>query len=70
MWQFILVHGVLFCGVSTALIYQLIVRINGVSEPSLNLVTSLLLFSCTGMVWGYFMWRQKELDRKAPKRTR
>lgn len=70
MWQFILLHGVLFCGLSTALLYHLIVSLANINEPAFSVLTSLWFFPGIGLVWGYFMWRHKQIDEKSLKRAR
>ncbi|MCC5880741.1 MAG: hypothetical protein JJU03_12690 [Idiomarina sp.] len=68
MFRFILIHGVLTVGVSGALLSQLIIHMTGNGSSTFGIVDSLVVFSFSGAVWGFFMWRERELNRKFPKR--
>lgn len=63
-WSFILIHGVLLWGVSTALLFSLIFSLVMVCDFMSIFVFSIILFPLGGVIWGYFMWIFRENLRK------
>ncbi len=55
-WHYILVHGVLLWGVSTAILFSIIWHFIGLSGFNTIILPSLLLFPLGGVLWGLIMW--------------
>ncbi len=71
MKRYILVHGALRWGVSTALIYRILLTLTteGLSLGklargffSINTLYALVIFSIVGLMWGLFMWKWIERE--------
>jgi hypothetical protein len=67
--KFILLYGMLFWGVSTAVIVSLIEYFTGQAFSLLKLAIKLITFPIVGIGWGYAMWvyfqKQHEQNKTA-----
>ncbi|WP_076536439.1 hypothetical protein [Shewanella sp. UCD-KL21] len=60
----ILIKGVFLWGISTAILFQLIMYLTGEEQFFDGIVLSLITFPIGGIFYGYFTWR---LQHKAKK---
>jgi len=61
--RFILVNGALAWGVSTALVWTMVMWLIAPEfEPLPNLLLALVMFPMGGMVWGWIVWASTEKE--------
>lgn len=73
-WRFVLTHGVIGWGVTTAILFSLAMAILNGAFVLRNVALALALFCLGGIFWGLFMWqymvwRRKKLMRKQPSQS-
>ncbi|KAF7763020.1 hypothetical protein PUND_b0337 [Pseudoalteromonas undina] len=57
--RFILLRGPLGWGISTAILFQLIMHLTGEQDFFDGIISSLIIFPLVGILFGYFMWHSK-----------
>lgn len=60
IYRFILLKGVLGWGVPTAIFFQLIMHFTGEADFSDGIISSLIIFPMTGILFGLVMWKYKQ----------
>lgn len=68
--KFVVLHGVLGWGVTTAILFSVFQHLMGSSQTVSSIAVSLVAFPIGGMLWGIWMWhvlqkQYKKLQSKA-----
>ncbi|MCK8116904.1 hypothetical protein MTF68_04975 [Pseudoalteromonas sp. 2CM37A] len=63
-FRFILLRGPLGWGIPTAILFQLIMYLTGEQDFFDGIISSLIIFSLIGILFGYFMWHSKHKRTK------
>ena len=58
-FRFILLRGVLGWGITTAILFQLIMHFTAGQDFFDGIISSLIIFPLVGILFGYFMWHSK-----------
>ena len=58
-FRFILLRGPLGWGISTVILFQLIMHLTGEQDFFDGIISSLIIFPLVGILFGYFMWHSK-----------
>ena len=58
-FRFILLNGVLGWGIPTAIFFQLIMHFTDERDFFDGIISSLIIFPITGILFGYFLWNSK-----------
>ena len=55
-WHYIIIHGVIGWGVTTAVLFSLLQSFTGETSFTEAIGLSLIMFPVGGIAWGFFMW--------------
>lgn len=55
-WHYIIMHGVIGWGITTAVLFSIFQVYTGTSSFMQQIVPALLIFPLAGAAWGAFMW--------------